>query len=470
MNFEKSNMLKKKSHALIPGGCHTYAKGDDQYPELSPGFIVKGKGCHVWDADGNEFIEYGMGLRSVTLGHSFSPVIEAASKQMNLGNNFVRPSPIEIECAEEFLSMITGAEMVKFAKNGSDATDAAAKLARAYTGRDLIAICADHPFFSVSDWFIGTTPMTAGIPQAVRSLTVKFRYNDIESAKSLFEKYSSQIACVVLEPEKDTAPANNFLHELQKLCKKNDSVFILDEMITGFRWNNGGGQAYHHIIPDLSAFGKAMGNGFSIAALAGKREIMELGGISHDHERVFLLSLTHGAENHSLAAAKKVMQIYKKEPVVETLWNQGERLAQGIQKSIDEYRLDGYFAVLGRPCCLIYGTRDYDKQPSQPFRTLFLQELIKRGILAPSLTVSYSHTDEDIDKTIEAVHESLHIYRKALNEGIEKFLIGKPVKPVIRKYCHIEKNTEKKPPATATINKTLPRQPSDGSPRSPLIT
>jgi len=439
MHFEKSKQLQNKSHKLIPGGCHTYAKGDDQYPELSPGFIVRGKGCHVWDADGNEFIEYGMGLRSVTLGHSFSPVIEATSKQMGLGSNFVRPSPIEIECAEEFLSMITGAEMVKFAKNGSDATDAAVKLARAYTGRDLIAICADHPFFSVSDWFIGSTPMAAGIPQAVRNLTVKFRYNDIESAKSLFEKHPNQIACVILEPEKDIAPANNFLHELQKLCKKNNSVFILDEMITGFRWHNGGGQAYHHIIPDLSAFGKAMGNGFSVAALAGKREIMNLGGINHEHERVFLLSLTHGAENYSLAAAKKVMQVYKKESVVETLWSRGDRLAKGIQKSIDEYGLDGYFVVLGRPCCLIYGTRDYDKQPSQLFRTLFLQELIKRRILAPSFIVSYSHTERDIDITIDAVHESLQIYRKALDEGIDNYLVGRPVQPVFRKYCFGDK-------------------------------
>jgi len=439
MSFEESRKLQKKSHFLIPGGCHTYAKGDDQYPELSPGFIVRGKGCHVWDADGNEFIEYAMGLRSVNLGHAFSPVIEAASKQMNLGSNFVRPSAIEIECAEELLSMITGAEMVKFGKNGSDVTDAAVKLARAYTGRDLIAVCADHPFFSVSDWFIGTTPLAAGVPQAVRDLTVKFRYNDIESAKSLFEKHSNRIACVILEPEKDTAPAINFLHDLQLLCKKNNAIFILDEMITGFRWHNGGGQAYHQIIPDLSTFGKAMGNGFAVAALVGKREIMNLGGINHEHERVFLLSLTHGAENHSLAAAKKVMQIYKKEPVVETLWRQGERLAKGILKSIAEYRLDDYFVVLGKPCCLIYATRDHDKKPSQPFRTLFLQELIKRGILAPSLIVSYSHTDEDIDKTIEAVHDSLYIYRKALNEGIENYLIGKPVKPVFRKYCYIEK-------------------------------
>jgi glutamate-1-semialdehyde 2,1-aminomutase len=427
MNFQKSKQLQKKSHKLIPGGCHTYAKGDDQYPELSPGFIVKGKGCHVWDADGNEFIEYGMGLRSVTLGHSFSPVINAASKQMGLGSNFVRPSPIEVECAEEFLSMITGADMVKFAKNGSDATDAAVKLARAYTGRDLIAICADHPFFSVGDWFIGTTPMAAGIPQAVRNFTVTFRYNDIESVKSLFKKYRNQIAGVILEPEKESAPENNFLQELQRLCKKNDAVLIFDEMITGFRWHNGGGQAYHNIIPDLAAFGKALGNGFSVGALAGKREIMNLGGLNHEYERVFLLSSTHGAENHSLSAAKKVMQIYKKEPVVETLWHQGERLAEGVRKSIAEYRLHDYFVVL---------------QPSQHFRTLFLQELIKHRILAPSFIVSYSHTDKDIDRTIDAVHESLQIYRKALDEGIDNYLIGRPVQPVFKKYCYGDKQNK----------------------------
>ena len=436
MNFAHSKQLQLKSHSLIPGGCHTYAKGDDQYPELSPGFIVKGKGCHVWDVDGNKFIEYGMGLRSVTLGHSFSPVTEAAYKQMQLGSNFVRPSTIEIDCAEEFLSVVTGADMVKFTKNGSDATDAAVKLARAYTGRDLIAICADHPFFSVGDWFIVKTPMAAGIPRFLNNFTVQFRYNDIESIKSLFKKYKNKIAGVILEPEKDIAPENNFLHELQSLCKNNGAVLIFDEMITGFRWHNGGGQAYHGIVPDLSAFGKALGNGFSVSALAGKREIMNLGGLYHNSERVFLLSSTHGAENHSLAAAKKVMQIYKKEPVIEQLWLQGEKLASGIRKSIVEFGLNKYFVISGKPCCLIYGTRDNNKKPSQLFRTLFLQELIKRRILAPSFIVSYSHDDKDINRTIEAVHESLYIYRKALDEGINDYLVGGSVQPVFRKYCY----------------------------------
>jgi glutamate-1-semialdehyde 2,1-aminomutase len=435
MMGENSQILKQKSHAIIPGGAHTYAKGDDQYPENAPGFIVKGQGCHVWDLDGNEFIEYGMGLRAVTLGHAYEPVVEAAYKQMLLGDNFTRPSPIEIECAEELLSFVGGADMVKFAKDGSTITTAAVKLARAYTGRDMVAICAEHPFFSYNDWFIGTTPMKAGIPQAIRDLTVKFHYNDIESVKVLFEQYPDRIACVILEPVKDKDPVDNFLHEVQQICRANGAVFILDEMITGFRLNNGGGQKHYEIIPDLSTFGKGLGNGFAISALIGKKEIMNLGGIDHDKERVFLLSTTHGAENHALAAAIATMRVYQQEDVVGYLHQQGQKLIQGINKTIDNLKLHGYFEVIGKPCNLVYATRDREQKPSQPFRTLFLQETIKRGLLMPSLVVSYSHTDEDVNRTIEGISEALVIYKQALEEGVDKYLVGASVKPVFRQYC-----------------------------------
>jgi len=434
MKSDKSKELQKKSHALIPGGAHTYAKGDDQYPELAPAFLERGKGCHVWDLDGNEFIEYGMGLRSVTLGHAYEPVVEAAYHQMQMGINFTRPSSIEVECAEEFLSFIDGAEMVKFAKNGSDVTTAAVKLARAYTGRDLVAICIDHPFFSVDDWFIGTTDMSAGIPQVVKDLTIKFHYNDIEEVRSLFEKYPNQIACLFMEVERLEPPKEGFLQQVKELCHTNGALLIFDEIITGFRWHSGGAQKYHGIIPDLSTFGKALGNGFSIAALCGKREIMELGGLHHDREKVFLLSTTFGAETHSLAAALATMKIYKTEPVIEHLYRQGEQLTRGINQSVQEHHLEEHFGVIGKPCNLLYFTRDQDRQPSQPLRTLFLQEIIKRGIIAPSLVVSYSHTDEDIDRTLDAINEALYIYRKALDEGYEKYLIGASIKPAVRKY------------------------------------
>lgn len=434
MNFDKSKALKSKSHLLIPGGAHTYAKGDDQYPEQAPGFLERGLGCHVWDMDGNEFIEYGMGLRSVTLGHAYGPVVEAAYQQMKLGVNFNRPSSIELECAEKLLSLIDGAEMVKFAKNGSDVTTAAVKLARAFTGRDLVAICVDHPFYSVDDWFIGTTDMSAGIPQAVKDLTIKFHYNNVEEVKALFEKYPNQIACLFMEPERLEPPQADFLQQVREICHANGALLIFDEIITGFRWHLGGAQKYHGVVPDLSTFGKAMANGFSIAALVGKKEIMELGGLYHNKERVFLLSTTYGAETHSLAAALATMKTYETEPVIEHLYRQGERLAKGINQSVQEHHLEGFFGTLGKPCNLLYYTRDGDGCPSQPFRALFLQEIIKRGVLASSLVTSFSHSDQDVDRTLEAINEALCVYRRALDEGFEKYLVGPPIKPAIRKY------------------------------------
>jgi glutamate-1-semialdehyde 2,1-aminomutase len=237
-----------------------------------------------------------------------------------------------------------------------------------------------------------------------------------------------------MEVERLDPPRDNFLEQVKELCHKNGALLIFDEIITGFRWHLGGAQKYHNIVPDLSTFGKAMGNGFSISALVGKKEIMELGGLRHNKEKVFLLSTTFGAETHCLAAAIATMKIYKREPVIEHLYRQGERLITGIGQSVQEHHLEGYFGTIGKACNLLFFTRDENKQPSQPFRTLFLQEIIKRGIIAPSLVVSYSHTDEDIEKTLEAFNEALFVYRKALDAGVDKYLIGQPVKPAVRRY------------------------------------
>ena len=335
MDFSKSRALQPKAHRLIPGGAHTYAKGDDQYPEQAPAFIARGKGCHVWDLDGNEFIEYGMGLRAVTLGHAFEPVVEAAYQaDATWVRTSRRPAKIEVDAAEACLEIIDGADMVKFAKNGSDVTTAAVKLARAYTGRDLIAICGDQPFFSTDDWFIGTTEMNAGIPEAVIEMTLKFRYNDLPSLCELFDQHPGQIACVVMEAEAATPPATGYLEQVKELCEARGAVLIFDEMITGFRWHLGGAQKFHGVVPHLSTFGKALGNGFAVSALAGKREIMRLGGLDHDQPRVFLLSTTHGAETHALAAALETMRIYREQGVVAFLWRQGERL-QALIQSVD---------------------------------------------------------------------------------------------------------------------------------------
>lgn len=430
----QSTAIQARLRQLVPGGAHTYAKGEDQFPEAFAPVISRGLGSHVWDVDGNEYIEYGSGLRSVSLGHAFRPVVDAVRGQLEQGSNFVRPARIELDAAEALLSLLPGADMVKFCKNGSDAVSGAVKLSRAYTGRDMVAICGDHPFFSVDDWAMGVSGMPGGIPEVTRRMTVKFRYNDLPSLEHLFAEHHQRIAAVVMEAEKDVPPEAGFLAGVRALCDRHGAVMILDEMITGFRWHNGGAQAFHDIQPDLSTFGKALGNGFAVSALAGKRDLMKLGGTDHDRERVFLLSTTHGAETHSLAAAIATIRTYRAERVIETLWRQGERLARGIREAATAADVAQHVVIFGRPCCLAYATRDSQGQASQPFRTLLLQELARRGVLATSLVVGYSHSDADIDRTIEVFAEALRIYRRALEEGVEKHLEGRSVKPAIRAF------------------------------------
>ncbi|GIK47597.1 MAG: glutamate-1-semialdehyde 2,1-aminomutase [Alphaproteobacteria bacterium] len=434
-DFSAGTALRRRAHALIPGGCHTYAKGDDQYPVLSPGHVVRGAGCRVWDADGNEYIEYGMGNRAVTLGHAHPAVIEAVRAQLGEGVSFTRPAAIEVEAAEAFLSLIDNAEMVKFSKDGSDATSGAVKIARAYTGRDLIAICADHPFFSVDDWFIGSTPIHGGIPDAVRRLTVKFRYNDIESVKALLAEHPGRVAGFILEAARVEPPRDDFLAELKRLAHADGALLVLDEMITGFRYHLQGAQRLYGIDPDLSTWGKALANGFSVSALAGKREFMRLGDLTQsDRPRVFLMSTTHGGETHGLAAAMATIDVYRREPVIEHLQRAGARLRAGVSEAAQRRGVQDYVSVIGADCNLLYATRDAALQPSQAFRTLFLQETIKRGVIMPSLVVSYAHTDADIDETIEAIDGALEVYTRALADGVEKYLVGPPSIPVYRTW------------------------------------
>ncbi|PSJ58557.1 glutamate-1-semialdehyde 2,1-aminomutase [Pseudaminobacter soli (ex Li et al. 2025)] len=460
--YEKSARLRERAHRLIPGGSHTYAKGDDQYPLLAPGFIARGLGCHVWDVDGNRYIEYGMGNRAVGLGHAYPKVVQAVERELHDGCNFTRPASIEVEAAETFLSLIPTAEMVKFCKDGSDATSGAVKLARAYTGRDVVACCADHPFFSVDDWFIGTTEMNAGVPEVVSKLTVTFRYNDIASVREMFAKNRGKVAAVILEAARADEPRDGFLHEVQRLCRENGALMILDEMITGFRWNAGGAQAEYGIEPDLSCFGKAMANGFSVSALAGKRQYMRLGGLDHtDRPRVFLLSTTHGAETHALAAAIASMRIFQNEPVIEHLYRQGRKLKDGVEEAVRRHGVEDYFKIVGRPSCLAYAALDQNRKPSQAHRSLFLQETIARGVLMPSLVVSYTHDDAAIAATIEAIDGALAVYARALDDGVERHLVGRPSQVVYRRFNKKSENpASAEPPAETPGEAFLPAKAS----------
>ena len=436
--FEQSRAAQRRLHEIIPGGAHTYARGSDQFPEAMTPVLVRGHGARVTDLDGNELVEYGMGLRAVTLGHGFEPVVDAVAKAAADGVNFSRPSVWELKAAERFLSeQAPGAEMVKFAKNGSDVTTAAIKLARAATGRDLVAICGTQPFFSTDDWFIATTQMKAGIPEPYGALTVKFSYNDLDSVEALFTEYPDRIAAVILEAATATAePKDGFLEGLRDLTSRNGTVLIFDEMITGMRWSAQGAQSVYGVTPDLSTWGKALGNGFSVSALAGKRELMEPGGLNTDASRVFLLSTTHGAETTGLAAYLAVSETYAERDVVGEMEAQGGKLREGMEKVIADAGMSEHVVILGRPSCLVFGTKDHEGKPSQPFRTLFIQEMLRRRVLGQSLVISAAHTDSDIDLTVEAAAGAIEVYARAVEAGTTDGLLkGRPVAPAMREFA-----------------------------------
>jgi len=420
---------------VIPGGAHTYSRGDDQYPANAPQLFKRGEGAYLYTPEGDKFLDYGMALRAVTLGYGQKDVANAAINEIWNGNNLTRASFIELQAAELLVDLIPSVDMVKFAKNGSNVTTAAVKIARAYTGRKYIIRCFEHPFFSFDDWFIGDTPLKKGIPEEFYQLTLNFHYNDIESLALLFDQYPNQIAGVILEPAASSHPQDGFLQGVKEICHKNGALFILDEMITGFRWHLQGAQVYYNVEPDLCTFGKGMANGFSVCALAGKREFMKIGGIKEEGtERVFLTSTTHGAEMCGLGAFVKTIEFYQANDVISHLWSYGNKLITGMNNIAKEIGIEANFEATGVPCSPNYTTKDQTGNASLPFRTLFSQELIKNGVMMPWIAISYAHTDNELEFTLNAVKNSLSVYSKALNDGVENYLVGPAIKPVFRTF------------------------------------
>jgi glutamate-1-semialdehyde 2,1-aminomutase len=430
--FTASNAHAAAAGKVIPGGAHTYAKGDDQYPAGMAPVIERGAGCRVWDIDGNEYVEFGNGLRSTTLGHGFEPVVAAVRSHLADGINFVRPHRLEREAAERVIDLIPSAEMAKFGLNGSDATTAAVRLARAFTNRDLIAVCRQHPFLSTDDWFILTTPMSAGIPKSAWPLTVQFNYNDLKDLEEVFAAFPRQIAAVVMEAETTEPPGEGYFDGLRILCDEHGALLILDEIITGFRWHERGAQYVYDIKPDLCTFGKGLANGFPVSLLAGRRDIMRLGGFAENADRVFLLSQTAGAQPWALSAVLAVIDTYQHQQIAQRLHKIGANLRRQIDAVVAEAGLSDYFQLRGRDCNLVYVARDERGEPSQAFRTLVLQELIERGILAPSFVVSAVHDENAISRTLEAVAGLMPAYRRALEQGADALVRGRYVKPAIR--------------------------------------
>lgn len=442
-NFKASDEYRSKIHDLIPGGCHTYSKGDDQFPILSPAAIKNGKGSHIWDVDGNEFLDCSMGLTSVSLGHAYEPVLKAIREELVNGVNFQRPSVLEKEMAETFLALVPGHDMIKFSKNGSIVTTAAVKLARAKTGRKLVAFPGDHPFYSYDDWFIGSTPCNKGIPEEISNLSVTFKGCDIESLRTLFEKYPNQIACVITEPEKNSCGngcncslnVGDFLKQAIELCHKNGTLFIADEMVSGFKTAFPGTITKYGIKPDMATWGKGIANGFSFCALTGTKEVMELGGISREgEEKVFLISTTHGGETHGLAAAIATIKEYQDKNVIEHNHYIGKKLIDLCQLLIEENNLSVFINIIPSEWMPVFVFKDESKIACQGFRTLFLQEMIRRGVLFQGVFVPcFSHTDDDVYYFAKAFNESLKVYSNALEDGYTKYLLGNPAKAVFRK-------------------------------------
>lgn len=425
---------------VIPGGAHTYSRGFDQFPENAPQILKNGLGAYSFDQNNTKYLDYGMALRSVHIGYAEAEINQAAIEQINNGNNLTRASLIELEAAELLVDLIDSVDMVKFTKNGSTAVSAAIKLARAYTGRELVARCADHPFFSYDDWFISSTPVTLGIPKATLAQTKTFQYNNITSLIELIEQSPEAFACVVLEPSTIAHPCDsvshqgeNYLHDVKRVCQKHGIVFILDEMITGFRWHMKGAQHYYNVSADLCTFGKAMANGFSVACIGGKKDIMQLGSIEHlGTERLFLLSTTHGAEMSGLGAFVKTIDFMTQHKVVEHLWRYGEKFIAMFNQVALEQGVNDYIYSAGIACSPSYFTLNKAGEPCLVMRTLFSQEMIKNGVLMPWVALSYRHGNAELEITRKALTSAMSVYKKALNDGVTHYLIGDAIKPVFR--------------------------------------
>jgi glutamate-1-semialdehyde 2,1-aminomutase len=429
--IEESNKLYERATGLIPAYTQTLAKGPAQYINgVAPKYIKKGKGSHVWDVDGNEYIDYQMGIGPISLGYAYDAVDNAIREQLNDGITFSQMHPLEVEVAELIREVVPNAEMIRYSKTGCDVTTAAVRLARAATSKNKVLCCGYHGWH---DWYISVTDRDKGIPKSVSELTFTFSYNDIESVENSLD---DDIACIILEPTVFEAPKDGFLQKLRELCTKKGVVLIFDEMWTGFRLAVGGAQQYFGVDADLICFSKAIANGMPISVLCGKRDIMQL------CDKDIFFFTTFGGEALSLAAAKATINELRSKNVPERLASQGKKLKDGYNafaKSLDI----PYTACSGMDARTII-TFNHPTENGLLLKSLMQQEMIKRGILWGGFhNICYSHTDEDIDYTLKVYSEVLSLLKKAVDENnVAGSLKGLPVEPVFRKVSNF--NTKPK--------------------------
>jgi len=423
--YSNSEKMIERALKTIPLGSQTFSKSKIQYPfGVSPYFVAKGQGSRIWDVDGNEYIDFVNALAAITLGYNDPDVTNAVKAQLEEGTIFSLPHELEIKVAEKIIEMVPCAEMVRFGKNGSDATSGAIRLARAYTKRDHVAVCGYHGW---QDWYIGSTARNLGVPQSTRDLTHTFKYNDIDSLYKIFQQFPEQIAAVIMEPMNSTEPKEGFLKEVRELTHKNKAVFIFDETITGFRFSKGGAQEYFGVTPDLATFGKGLANGYPLSAIAGRTEIMRL------MEEIFF-SFTFGGETLSLAAALATMNKLQKMPVIETLWKQGRKVVDGTNALIEKYNLKDTMSVSGKECWSFLLFKDVDIYSQWELKTLFLQEVFARGILTIGThNMSYAHSDKDIPRLLEVYDAVFSIIKEALEKrNLRELLQTEPLVPLFK--------------------------------------
>jgi glutamate-1-semialdehyde 2,1-aminomutase/spore coat polysaccharide biosynthesis protein SpsF len=421
-----SQELKKKAERLIPSCSQTFSKGPSQYIQgVAPVFLQRGRGSHVWDVDGNEYIDCPMALGSVILGHDFPAVSDAVRHQIEDGTNFSLPHPLEVAVAEKLVELIPCAEMVRFGKNGSDATAGAVRVARAYTGRDIVACCGYHGW---QDWYIGTTTRSLGVPDAVKALTRPFAYNDIKSLERVFAEFSDGVAAVIMEPIGIEAPRDGFLQQVRDLARRHGALLIFDEIVTGFRVAAGGAQEYYGVIPDLACFGKAMANGYPISTVVGRRDVMEL------FDEIFF-SFTFGGEAVSLAAAQATINVLLQKRALDHIWQQGQRLKDGYNVLARAFGVERRTRCIGLPPRTVALFEDERGGESLVLKSLFQQECLKRGVLfSGGHNLSLSHTHDDVDQMLRAYRSAMEVLAEAIRRGdAAKRLEGEPVQAVFRK-------------------------------------
>ncbi len=427
MKFDNSVKLLNLAKSVIPTASQTYSKSYRYYCEgMAPAFLDYGKGSHVWDIDGNKFVDFVLALGPVILGYNHPAVNAAINKQLKKGISFPQPHPLEVELAEKLVQIIPCAQMVRFLKNGSDATAAAIRLARAYTGRDMIACCGYHGFH---DWFIGSTTNNRGVPQAVCDLTKTFEYNNLDSLQSLFQQYPGQIAAVIMEPVALEPPHDNFLQKVKDLTGANGSILIFDETITGFRLSLGGAQELYGVTPDMATFGKGMANGMPLSVVAGRKEIMTL-----IDEGVFI-STTFGGETLSLAAAIATISILEKEESYPHTWSLGERWLKEVNSLVNKKKLSSIVKTAGLAPHSGVIFNDFNGIQRTDLLSLYQQEIMAHGVLSIGINnYCLAHNSEDLDKYISAVDKALDKVVLALENGdVDTFLKGGKIQPIFKR-------------------------------------